>query len=148
MTGSTEPTDSDCDWPSDEEEDVEEDQKLAVSVLSTSCAHGIRFSNKAPFKCYITFFSGKFTPTHLLVTVGKLNRTPSCRFFPKKFDIQTTLRYITLECPPTKNIIIPKKHSLAPNLKSRIAAPCRGSREQWQYSQSWLRVNTGKAAPI
>ena len=33
VTGSTEPTDSDCDWPSDEEE---EDQKLAVSVFMAS----------------------------------------------------------------------------------------------------------------
>ena len=76
MTGSTEPTDSDCDWPSDEEEDVEE-EKLAVSGLSTSSAHGIRLSNKGPLKCYVMLFSGKFTPTHPLVTVVKLNRTPS-----------------------------------------------------------------------
>ena len=31
--GSIEPTDSDCDWPSDEEEEEDEAEKLAVSGL-------------------------------------------------------------------------------------------------------------------
>ena len=57
---------------------------------------------------------------------------------------------VILTCITPKNLyiyiyIIP---SSAPNMKSRIAAPCRGSRELWQYTQSRLRVKTGKAAPI
>ena len=42
VTGNIEPTDSDCDWPSDDEEG--EDEKLAVSVTCVYCSGGILLS--------------------------------------------------------------------------------------------------------
>ena len=42
VTGNIEPTDSDCDWPSDDEEG--EDEKLAVSVTCVYCCGGILLS--------------------------------------------------------------------------------------------------------
>ena len=35
-----------------------------------------RSITKGSFKCYVTFFPGNLTPTHPLVTLITLNRTP------------------------------------------------------------------------
>ena len=39
--------------------------------------HHIHTDNMGPFKCYVTLFSGNWTPTHPLVTLITLNLTPS-----------------------------------------------------------------------
>ena len=61
----------------EESEDEEELLLQGTHGSGSKPNHALSPRTYRPFKCYVTLFSGKLTPTHPLVTLIMLNRTPS-----------------------------------------------------------------------